>query len=152
MWDHERDADVHLHVVACAAETGKAGNGGSQSNTQYLDQRPIGSPVPLRRQEVVHRQVDRPQDASEHIDQLNANGLLVQEVCGQRGCEVGWLSMSPPRICVGTLWVSIGPCGTADSGRPKNGRYDNGRSSIQSTYRRRSEKSHAPSIFTNVSR
>jgi hypothetical protein len=29
--------------------------------------------------------------------------------------------------------------------------HDSGRSSIQSTYNRRSEKSHAPSIFTNVS-
>ena len=33
----------------------------------------------------------------------------------------------------------------------RNGHHDNGRSSIQSTYNRRSEKSHAPSIFTNVS-
>ena len=32
-----------------------------------------------------------------------------------------------------------------------NGHHDSGRSSIQSTYNRRSEKSHAPSIFTNVS-
>jgi len=32
-----------------------------------------------------------------------------------------------------------------------NGHHDNGRSSIQSTYNRRSAKSHAPSIFTNVS-
>ena len=32
-----------------------------------------------------------------------------------------------------------------------NGHHDNGRSSIQSTYNRRSEKSHSPSIFTNVS-
>ena len=31
-------------------------------------------------------------------------------------------------------------------------RHDNGRSSTQSTYRRRSENSHAPSIFANVSR
>jgi hypothetical protein len=53
VWDHECDADVHLHVVTGAAETGKTGNGGSHSHTQHLDQRPIGSPVPLCRQEVV---------------------------------------------------------------------------------------------------
>ena len=33
----------------------------------------------------------------------------------------------------------------------RNGHHDNGRSSIQSTYNRRSEKSQTPSIFTNVS-
>jgi hypothetical protein len=41
VWDHECDADVHLHIVACAAETGKASNGGGQSNTQRLDQQRI---------------------------------------------------------------------------------------------------------------
>jgi hypothetical protein len=32
-----------------------------------------------------------------------------------------------------------------------DGHHDNGRSSIQSTYNRRSQKSQTPSIFTNVS-
>lgn len=42
VWDHERDGDVYLRVVACAAEADETRGGRGQGHTQEFDQRPIG--------------------------------------------------------------------------------------------------------------
>jgi hypothetical protein len=57
------------------------------------------------------------------------------------------------RFCSNPPTIPVAPTMTSEALRTSgwNGHHDNGRSSIQSTYNRRSEKSQTPSIFTNVS-